>query len=291
MEGEFTLKFSILTFGDIQNQSTLRSPAQALPFQGADLDLSHVAGPPPATSPSTLLLPVPPRPAVLGQPMAPVPAASGRSAAFAGPTPPPLHAPLRSARAHAESPSLVHPSSTCWAPLSAGAAGQPGCRGKGTASCLGTPQGRCHDGRLACALAYSVSRHLCPPGHGCIVRPGPHLAHGRSRSISGEEGTSWVPGSGRGPVPEGEGRSPRRLLRGRLKVTLESTWMTDAHAGGSQAEKQHSEQVWVTRRCVSRVAGRRRAGRCRRSAGVRPGCGRGVLWAEQTGLCLQEDNA
>lgn len=91
-EGEFTLKFSILTFGDIQNQSTVRSPAQALPFQGADLDLSHVAGPPPATSPSTLLLPVPPRPAVLGQPMAPVPAASGRSAAFAGSTPPPLHA-------------------------------------------------------------------------------------------------------------------------------------------------------------------------------------------------------
>lgn len=61
-EGEFTLKFSILTFGDIQNRSTLRSPAQALPFQGADLDLSHVAGPPPATSPSTLLLPVPPLP-------------------------------------------------------------------------------------------------------------------------------------------------------------------------------------------------------------------------------------
>lgn len=153
-------------------------------------------------------------------------------------------------------------------------------------------------GRLACALAYSVSRHLRPPGHGCIVRPGPHLAHGRSRSISGEEGMSWVPGSGRGPVPEGEGRSLRGLLRGRLKVTLESTWMTDAHAGGSQAEKrgsqaekQHSEQVWVTRRCVSRGAGRRRAGRCRRLAGVRPGYGRGVLWAEQTGLCLQEDNA
>lgn len=130
-------------------------------------------------------------------------------------------------------------------------------------------------GRLACALAYSVSRHLRPPGHGCIVRPGPHLAHGRSRSISGEEGMSWVQGSGRGPVPEGEGRSPRRLLRGRLKVTLESTWMTDAHAGGSQAERT-AQRAGVGHQKVREPSGRATAGRAlpqvgRGAAGVWPG--------------------
>lgn len=211
-EGEFTLKFSILTFGDIQNQSTLRSPAQALPFQGADLDLSHVAGPPPATSPSTLLLPVPPTPPCWASPW--LPFQQPLDAALPSPAPRLPRSTLRSARARAESPSLVHPSSTCWAPLSAGAAGQPGCRGKGTASCLGTPQGRCHDGtaglctglfRLPTLTSTWARLHRAPR-----TTPGPRQEpqhQRRGRNVLGA-------GKRAGPCPRGRGeKSPRASQR------------------------------------------------------------------------------
>lgn len=148
-EGKFNLKFLILTFGDIQNQSVVHSLAQALIFSGADLDLADMRGPPPATnaSPCAQLFPVTSHCALLAHGSLWTEPCLCQLWAAAGCT-------FYSAWAHVESPSCVHSLSTCWA-AKVQERGHS-LRGTPTNELGGhIPQDRRHDRQQA--LVYSVS--------------------------------------------------------------------------------------------------------------------------------------